>query len=142
MVPRTLLSSRSSLLLHRNVQLATRPSSFRNLLSTSLARRSISSSSPEASSSTTSTGPSATAVFYRALVPSMLHCLALGSIVYYALELVYMTLKREQQVELLGGRVKELENELEAARRGPTEAIKTAADGRIEGEKKSWWKVW
>ena len=74
----------------------------------------------------------------------MLHCLALGSIVYYALELVYMTLKREQQVELLGGRVKELEDELEAARKGPLESVETATDGgRIEGEnRKNWWKVW
>jgi hypothetical protein len=75
----------------------------------------------------------------------MLHCLALGSIVYYALELTYMTLSREQQVELLGERVKLLEGELDLARRGPTDEGRKVTEGRTdptEGERKRWWKVW
>lgn len=69
----------------------------------------------------------------------MLHCLALGSIVYYALELVYMTLKREQQVEVLGNRVKLLEQELDNARTGSGEAAPTTSG---ETGKRRWWKLW
>ncbi|GAA6003969.1 hypothetical protein JCM10207_006491 [Rhodosporidiobolus poonsookiae] len=80
---------------------------------------------------------SATSEFYRALVPSMLHCLALGSIVYYALELVWMYLKREKEREELRKRVEELEGELETLRSGGKGVGK---DGAAQG--KSWWKLW
>ncbi|GAA6018392.1 hypothetical protein JCM11491_005957 [Sporobolomyces phaffii] len=104
------------------------------------------STSPASASS----GPSATAVFYRALVPSMLHCLALGSIVYYALELAYMTLEREQQVDTLGTRVRLLERELDHARttsnrrRGGLDGDPShdeAAQAR-RGPDTPWWKLW
>ncbi|BGP34089.1 hypothetical protein JCM10296v2_005904 [Rhodotorula toruloides] len=80
----------------------------------------------------------ATSEFYRDLIPSMLHCLALGSIVYYGLETGYMYLSREKQAEDLGKRVEELERELAVVRAGP------AVIGS-DGEKsivKSWWKFW
>lgn len=57
--------------------------------------------------------PSTTTLFYRQLVPSMLHCIALGSIVYYALELVHNTLDNEFIIEELRGEVLELEGRLE-----------------------------
>ncbi|GAA6000583.1 uncharacterized protein JCM10292_000496 [Rhodotorula paludigena] len=80
--------------------------------------------------------PSATAEFYRALVPSMLHCLALGSIVYYALELTYMYLLREKQGDDLRAKVAALEDELAAVRAGPHDAQGGAKATR------SWWKLW
>lgn len=43
----------------------------------------------------------------------MLHCIALGSIVYYALELVHNTLDNEFIIEELRGEVLELEGRLE-----------------------------
>jgi len=112
-------------------------------------QRSLFLSSPRYSSSTASpppqNGPSATAIFYRALLPSMLHCLAIGSIVYYALELVYMTLSREKQVEVLGDKVRRLEEALEIARVEPVEGVSRSTKG-IEGDGKgrgkSWFKVW
>jgi len=75
----------------------------------------------------------------------MLHCLALGSIVYYALELVYMTLSREKQVEVLGDKVRRLEEALEIARVEPVEGVSRNTkgnEGDREGKGKSWWKVW
>lgn len=80
----------------------------------------------------------ATSEFYRNLIPSMLHCLALGSIVYYALEVGYMYLSREKQAEDLGKRVEELERELAVARAGP--ALTGSDGGKSSG--KSWWKFW
>jgi hypothetical protein len=68
----------------------------------------------------------------------MLHCLALGSIVYYALELTWMWLKREKEGEELKKRVEELERELQVERTRGTKKGRTAA---TEGEG-SWWKVW
>ncbi|GAA5864890.1 hypothetical protein JCM5353_003324 [Sporobolomyces roseus] len=136
--------------LPRNLQpLRQAPSKFRPSQSISSPLRSFSLSSPRYSSSTASTplrdGPSVTAVFYKALLPSMLHCLALGSIVYYALELAYMTLSREKQVEELGDKVRRLEEALEIARQEPVEGVlrsvkRTEGDGGGKG--KSWWKVW
>ncbi|GAA5897635.1 uncharacterized protein JCM6883_006762 [Sporobolomyces salmoneus] len=142
MFARTPLASRIATPARRpNVALSIRSPFFRKFLSTSLPRRST-TASPE-SSATSPAGPSATAVFYRALVPSMLHCLALGSIVYYALELAYMTLKREQQVELLGDKVRKLEGELEDARRGPIGRVTGMIERKTdEREEKPWWKVW
>lgn len=68
----------------------------------------------------------------------MLHCLALGSIVYYALEVGYMYLSREKQAEDLGKRVDELERELAVARAGPAVA---GSEGSKTSEK-TWWKFW
>ena len=48
----------------------------------------------------------------------MLHCIALGSIVYYALELVHNTLDNEFIIEELRGEVLELEGRLEGAVKG------------------------
>ncbi|GAA5975000.1 hypothetical protein JCM11641_006797 [Rhodosporidiobolus odoratus] len=81
---------------------------------------------------------SASAEFYRALVPSMLHCLALGSIVYYAMELGWMWLKREKEGVELSERVKVLEEELERERRRG--AVGTKAEAASSGG--SWWKLW
>lgn len=82
---------------------------------------------------------SASSEFYRALVPSMLHCLALGSIVYYALELGWMWLKREKEGEELTRKVAELERELALERtRGISKGKSTAEDGKGG----SWWKIW
>jgi hypothetical protein len=65
----------------------------------------------------------------------MLHCLALGSIVYYALELLHHTLDRELVVEELETKVRGLEGELEVLRSG--------SDGLVQGESgKSWWRFW
>lgn len=72
----------------------------------------------------------------------MLHCLALGSIVYYALELVYMSLKREQQVERLGAQVARLELELETARHSSVSKAVPAQVGGPNASGKRWWKVW
>ncbi|GAA6056525.1 hypothetical protein JCM3770_006860 [Rhodotorula araucariae] len=80
---------------------------------------------------------SASAEFYRAMVPSMLHCLALGSIVYYALELAYMVLAREKEGLDLRDQVARLEGELEVARRG---AVGAREEHGAKG--KSWWKLW
>ncbi|GAA5898465.1 hypothetical protein JCM6882_007783 [Rhodosporidiobolus microsporus] len=84
---------------------------------------------------------SATAEFYRALVPAMLHCLALGSIVYYALELGWMWLKREKEAGELRERVGGLEEELEVERSrgagGSTKGVGERGEGRG-----SWWKLW
>ncbi|POY72338.1 hypothetical protein BMF94_4640 [Rhodotorula taiwanensis] len=87
---------------------------------------------------------SATSEFYRALVPSMLHCLALGSIVYYALELGYVWLAREKEGEELRLRVAQLESELAVARTSPLGDAGTAGGGALagSGEKRSWWKLW
>lgn len=68
----------------------------------------------------------------------MLHCLALGSIVYYALETGYMYLSREKQAEDLGKKVEELERELAVARAGP---VVVGSDG-LKSSGKSWWKFW
>ncbi|GAA5956307.1 hypothetical protein JCM21900_006138 [Sporobolomyces salmonicolor] len=84
--------------------------------------------------------PSPTAVFYRALVPSILHCLALGSIVYYALELSYMWLRREKDAEDLGARVAELERELEEARKG--RATGGVGAGERTERRGRWWRLW
>lgn len=80
---------------------------------------------------------SATAQFYRDLVPAMLHCLALGSIVYYALELTWMTLAREKQGEELRARVEQLEGQLAEARAGKVDAQEVGQAAR-----RSWWKLW
>ncbi|BGP18596.1 hypothetical protein JCM10213_004229 [Rhodosporidiobolus nylandii] len=78
--------------------------------------------------------------FYRALVPAMLHCLALGSIVYYAMELAWMWLSREKEGVKLKERVEELEAELEVARRSTApEVAAPQGEDRKEGR---WWKVW
>ncbi|GAA5906380.1 hypothetical protein JCM5296_003184 [Sporobolomyces johnsonii] len=108
-----------------------------------LSRSSSSSSSSSPAAPPPRDQPSPTAIFYRALVPSILHCLALGSIVYYALELTYMWLRREKEAEELGAKVAELERELEEARkgRGPS----GVSEGEGEGETaagRSWWKLW
>lgn len=66
----------------------------------------------------------------------MLHCLALGSIVYYALELTYMYLLREKQGDDLRAKVAALEDELAAVRAGPHDAQGGAKATR------SWWKLW
>ncbi|KWU45869.1 hypothetical protein RHOSPDRAFT_32342 [Rhodotorula sp. JG-1b] len=83
---------------------------------------------------------SATSEFYRALVPSMLHCLALGSIVYYALELAYIYLAREKEGETLRARVEQLEGELAVARAGGADGTATELEG--ERSRKSLWKLW
>ncbi|BGP26460.1 hypothetical protein JCM10295v2_005413 [Rhodotorula toruloides] len=82
--------------------------------------------------------PNATSEFYRNLIPSMLHCLALGSIVYYALEFGYMYLSREKQAEDMGKRVEQLERELAVARAGPA----VAGSDRVQSSGQSWWKFW
>ncbi|GAA5869180.1 hypothetical protein JCM3774_003973 [Rhodotorula dairenensis] len=84
---------------------------------------------------------SATSEFYRALVPSMLHCLALGSIVYYALELGYLYLAREKEGETLSARVDQLEAELALERAGGPGRDPLAPEGEQQGHK-SWWKLW
>ncbi|GAA5922086.1 hypothetical protein JCM3775_003486 [Rhodotorula graminis] len=80
---------------------------------------------------------SATSEFYRNLVPAMLHCLALGSIVYYALELTYMVLSREKQGDELRAKVERLEAQLAEARVGKVEA-----QGGTPAPRRSWWKLW
>ncbi|GAA5823200.1 hypothetical protein JCM11251_007521 [Rhodosporidiobolus azoricus] len=82
---------------------------------------------------------SATSEFYRALVPAMLHCLALGSIVYYALELGWMWLKREKEGGELRDEVERLERELERVRRTGA-GVEKGEEG--EKEERSWWKLW
>jgi len=67
----------------------------------------------------------------------MLHCLALGSIVYYALELTWMTLAREKQGEELRARVEQLEGQLAEARAGKVDAQEVGQAAR-----RSWWKLW
>ncbi|GAA5991747.1 hypothetical protein JCM10908_001120 [Rhodotorula pacifica] len=85
---------------------------------------------------------SATSEFYRALVPSMLHCLALGSIVYYALELAYIYLAREKEGESLRARVEQLEGELALERAGGTKGEGTGGAAADGAGRKSWWKLW
>ncbi|BGP42241.1 hypothetical protein JCM10449v2_006246 [Rhodotorula kratochvilovae] len=95
------------------------------------------SPSPNSRSAGEERARSASAEFYRAMVPSMLHCLALGSIVYYALELAYMMLAREKEGLDLREKVARLEGELEAARRGEGSEQEVR-----EGKGRSWWKLW
>lgn len=64
---------------------------------------------------------SPTALFYRNLLPSMLHCLALGSIIYYALELLHNFLDAELIKEELDLKIEGLERELEIVRAGVNE---------------------
>ncbi|GAA5843062.1 hypothetical protein JCM9279_001847 [Rhodotorula babjevae] len=80
---------------------------------------------------------SATSEFYRNLVPAMLHCLALGSIVYYALELAYMVLAREKQGDELRAKVERLEGQLADARAG-----KVDVQGETRAAQRSWWQLW
>ncbi|GAA5891297.1 hypothetical protein JCM8208_002576 [Rhodotorula glutinis] len=80
---------------------------------------------------------SATSEFYRNLVPAMLHCLALGSIVYYALELAYMVLSREKQGDELRAKVERLEQQLAQARAG-----KLDVPGATQAAQRSWWQLW
>ncbi|GAA5868569.1 hypothetical protein JCM1840_005492 [Sporobolomyces johnsonii] len=109
------------------------------LTRTLLLSRSSSSSSPAAPPPRDQ--PSPTAIFYRALVPSILHCLALGSIVYYALELTYMWLRREKEAEELGAKVAELERELEEARKGRGPSGGSEREGAT-AKGRSWWRLW
>jgi len=67
----------------------------------------------------------------------MLHCLALGSIVYYALELAYMVLSREKQGDELRAKVERLEGQLAEARAG-----KVDVPERARAAPRSWWKLW
>lgn len=72
----------------------------------------------------------------------MLHCLALGSIVYYALELAYIYLAREKEGETLRARVEQLEHELALERAGgASRDSATASQGGQPGHK-GWWKFW
>ncbi|KAL8277424.1 hypothetical protein RQP46_010146 [Phenoliferia psychrophenolica] len=127
-----------------------RPSALRlGLLPSPLLRQplllrlsSSTSTPPSPSSSPPPPAPrerSVTGQFYRQLVPSMLHCLALGSIVYYALELLWSHLESEVVIGELQGQVKELEERLDAVRWGgevEEEASRVGSSGR------SWWKMW
>lgn len=63
----------------------------------------------------------------------MLHCLALGSIIYYSLELLHNYLDSELIKEELEIKIMILESELEGLRKGVEEG------GRESG---SWWKSW
>ncbi|ORY88184.1 hypothetical protein BCR35DRAFT_301696 [Leucosporidium creatinivorum] len=111
---------------------------------TPLLRRHLSTPppAPEASSSKSSSGPSATALFYRQLVPSMIACLSIGSIVYYALELTHSILDREVVVRELEEKVATLEGEVERLRvTGGASAAGSAEEKLFDGGK-SWWKVW
>ncbi|GAA5876913.1 hypothetical protein JCM8547_006309 [Rhodosporidiobolus lusitaniae] len=80
---------------------------------------------------------SASAEFYRQIVPSMLHILALSSIVYYALELSWMWLKRDKEGVELREKVEKLEKELEDERKRGTTGGKAAG-----GKGGNWWKLW
>lgn len=71
----------------------------------------------------------------------MLHCLALGSIVYYALELGYIYLAREKEGDELRGRVEQLETELALARAHPGAADSLEEAGG-ELKQKKWWSLW
>ena len=63
----------------------------------------------------------------------MLHCLALGSIVYYALELLWSSLESELVIGELQGQVTELEERLDAVRWGAE-----VEDEARRVERKSW----
>lgn len=69
----------------------------------------------------------------------MLHCLALGSIVYYALELLHSHLESELVIEELTGEVHALEKRLDEVRWGADET----AEGKSAGAR-GWggWKLW
>lgn len=111
---RALLSTRSvGANLHRS-RLINSCRSTRTLQTTSFRR--FPSSAPVAP--TPKKAPSPTTLFYRQLVPSMLHCIALGSIVYYALELLHNTLDGELIVEELSLQVEMLEGELNLLKKG------------------------
>lgn len=74
----------------------------------------------------------------------MLHCLALGSIVYYGLEVTHHYLDSELIIEELQARVRELERGVQEGRligSGPGVA-RAGADGVGSGDGGKWWKVW
>ncbi|KAM0752167.1 hypothetical protein T439DRAFT_379273 [Meredithblackwellia eburnea MCA 4105] len=121
----------------------------RSQYSKQLLRRPFSSSTPRPSQSQSHQrqGPSPTAIFYRHLVPSMIQCLAIGSIVYYALELLHNTLDRERIIEELQAKVDGLERELQEKTQGRKGLLVGMVGGRngdsLEtGAGKSWWKFW
>lgn len=68
----------------------------------------------------------------------MLHCLALGSIVYYALELLHSTLDNELVIEELQQEVEKLEGRLDELRWGKVEG----GEAPVPGKGGSWWKFW
>ncbi|SCZ97522.1 BZ3500_MvSof-1268-A1-R1_Chr4-3g07228 [Microbotryum saponariae] len=79
------------------------------------------------SSSSRPAGVSATSVFYRKLAPSMLHCLALGSIVCYGLELLHSHLHGQYLAKELQARVDELKIDIEQVLSSHVEMSSTGA---------------
>lgn len=67
----------------------------------------------------------------------MLHSIALGSILYMALELTQSFLEREYVSDKLQGQVYALEAELDELRK---EAAVSDAEG--SARRTSWWKLW
>lgn len=71
----------------------------------------------------------------------MLHCLALGTIVYYAAELLHNTLDNELVIEELEDKVRALEGRLDAERwGGEVQAEAEAAGSGSAG--RAWWRLW
>lgn len=73
----------------------------------------------------------------------MLHSIALGSILYMAVELAHNFLEREYVAERLQGEVYRLEGELDELRQ---EGRRVGEGGRVgggaEGGGGAWWRFW
>lgn len=72
----------------------------------------------------------------------MIACLAIGSCVYYALELTHSVLDREVVVRELEEKVMGLEAEVERLRVSGVGSKVGAGEGELLEAGKSWWKVW
>ncbi|SCV69308.1 BQ2448_2328 [Microbotryum intermedium] len=99
------------------------------------------------SSSSQAARVSATSIFYRKLVPSMLHCLALGSIACYALELLHSHLYGQYIAKELQTRVDGLKSELEQLHRSghgeisSMELLVTHVHPPDPQRHRHWWQV-
>lgn len=73
----------------------------------------------------------------------MISCLAIGSVTYYALELVHSVLERELIVELLTAQVEGLEAQVEQLKQGRSgNSAGAGGDSTPTGAGGSWWKLW
>ena len=72
-------------------------------------------------------------IIYRGFVPAMLHCLALGSITYYGLELYHARLSSRLMQQDLNAEVSRLAHELSAREPGASNEKPTSTPS------KRWW---